>query len=285
MSCSSTHPAPGPDPGGYLICPVCTYHNSLSQIQCLICQSPILTERRISSEKETLICEMTDDNIECPHCTFRNSKGVKHCEACAGTLKRKRNDSPDEIFDRELRLNYPSHLLTVDSEEKVFQVQPQASVTEGIIPLIREVLEEDQSLKAFRLCSATCPHVSQKKVSVGGDWSCGYRNIQMICHSLMALPSYRRALFNGSGEVPDVQGLQAWVDKAWASGFDREVNSSSFSPHNFARVAFNLAAQSSERRLGLVQQVSSALRPSPYPSLLSRVCCFVEVHEDSMPSC
>lgn len=58
---------------------------------------------------------------------------------------------------------------------------------------------------------------------MGGEWSCGYRNIQMLCHTLMSLPSYRRILFNGNGEVPDVHGLQAWIEKAWSNGFDVEV--------------------------------------------------------------
>lgn len=58
---------------------------------------------------------------------------------------------------------------------------------------------------------------------MGGEWSCGYRNIQMLCHTLMSLPSYRRVLFNGTGEVPDVHGLQAWIERAWTNGFDVEV--------------------------------------------------------------
>jgi hypothetical protein len=160
--------------------------------------------------------------------------------------------------------------------------QMHASVTHGIIPLIREVLEEElednpRSSNNFHLCSTACPHVSQKGVPMGGEWSCGYRNIQMLCHTLMALPSYRKALFNGTGEVPDVHGLQAWIDKAWDAGFDVEVKyscSALTSPH--ARAAINSVGLSWEQRLGSAQQVGELIEFSS--EFLSRVCRLAEVH-------
>lgn len=113
----------------------------------------------------------------------------------------------------------------MDAEDST--VQTHSCVTYGVIPLIREVLEEEKEDSKisieYHLCSSVCPHVSQKKVAIGGDWSCGYRNIQMLCHTLMALPSYKKVLFNGTGEIPDVQGLQAWIEKAWDAGFDLPV--------------------------------------------------------------
>jgi hypothetical protein len=149
-------------------------------------------------------------------------------------------------------------LLLVEEEEQSSQPSAHICVTPELIPLIRAVLEEEREYQSisidYRLCSSVCPHVSQKKVAVGGDWSCGYRNIQMICHTLMALPSYRRALFNGNGEVPDVQGIQAWIEKAWAAGFDQEVSLLLF-PVISPRVAFNLVGLSWEHALGLEQQV------------------------------
>lgn len=30
-------------------------------------------------------------------------------------------------------------------------------------------------------------------------------------------------MFGGAGDVPDVHGLQAWIEKAWRAGFDVEV--------------------------------------------------------------
>ena len=36
----------------------------------------------------------------------------------------------------------------------------------------------------------------------------------------MNIQIYRDALFNGTGEIPSVHGLQSWIEKAWGDGFD-----------------------------------------------------------------
>jgi hypothetical protein len=72
----------------------------------------------------------------------------------------------------------------------------------------------------FRLCGPT-PFITQKGAE-GEHWACGYRNIQMLCSALMLVPAFKQRLFNGSGDVPDVHGLQAWIEKAWSAGFDEE---------------------------------------------------------------
>lgn len=54
----------------------------------------------------------------------------------------------------------------------------------------------------------------------GSKWSCGYRNIQMLCCSLMNIDIYRSKLFHGTEEVPDINGIQSWIEKAWNAGFD-----------------------------------------------------------------
>lgn len=53
-------------------------------------------------------------------------------------------------------------------------------------------------------------------------WGCGYRNIQMLSAHLLASRNTHLAevLFGGSKYVPDVQSLQAWIEVAWAAGFD-----------------------------------------------------------------
>jgi hypothetical protein len=67
------------------------------------------------------------------------------------------------------------------------------------------------------------PHITQFGYE-GAQWACGYRNIQMLCVSLMQRPEFKRVLFNGSGDVPDVDGIQAWLEKAWHEGFDEVVS-------------------------------------------------------------
>ena len=47
--------------------------------------------------------------------------------------------------------------------------------------------------------------------------------MQMLCAHLLSLRDGRSAaLFRGAGAVPDVRSLQAWVEAAWAAGFDPE---------------------------------------------------------------
>jgi hypothetical protein len=93
------------------------------------------------------------------------------------------------------------------------------AVTVGIIPLMDAVMEAEGT--TYRVCSP-CPHITQTGLE-GAHWSCGYRNISMLCHSLIQVPEYRRVLFNGDGDIPDVHGIQVWIERAWAAGFDQMV--------------------------------------------------------------
>jgi len=83
--------------------------------------------------------------------------------------------------------------------------------------------DDNPSESGYRVwfCS-TIPHISQNGV-YGSHWSCGYRNIQMLCTSLMQVPQMQSRLFLGCGQVPGIAGLQMWVEKAWEEGFDVEV--------------------------------------------------------------
>lgn len=75
----------------------------------------------------------------------------------------------------------------------------------------------------YELCAPPCSFHTQKG-SYGAAWSCGYRNIQMLCSSLLQNEGYRRVMFTGDGEIPDIRGLQGWVEQAWRDGFDAEVS-------------------------------------------------------------
>lgn len=57
----------------------------------------------------------------------------------------------------------------------------------------------------------------------GEQWSCGYRNFQMLCSSLLQHDIYRRVMFDGSGRIPTVMELQGWIEQAWSHGFDIDV--------------------------------------------------------------
>lgn len=75
---------------------------------------------------------------------------------------------------------------------------------------------------SMQFCSVI-PHITQRGV-YGSHWSCGYRNIQMLCISLMQLPQYASCLFHGSGKIPDLLGIQGWIENAWLDGFDPVVS-------------------------------------------------------------
>jgi len=52
-------------------------------------------------------------------------------------------------------------------------------------------------------------------------YSCGYRSMQMVCSALLKTSSNARSrLFGGSGYVPKLEDMKAWVENAWAEGWD-----------------------------------------------------------------
>jgi hypothetical protein len=70
--------------------------------------------------------------------------------------------------------------------------------------------------------SSDADHYSQAAPGRADSWSCGFRNIQILCSALMTVPAYRAVLFGGRGVVPSVRGLQGWIEAAWARGYDAQ---------------------------------------------------------------
>jgi hypothetical protein len=66
------------------------------------------------------------------------------------------------------------------------------------------------------LCSGFTSHFSQQN----DGFSCGYRNIQMLCSALLCIPHIKGVLFDGAGIVPTYPVLQHWIERAWAKGYD-----------------------------------------------------------------
>jgi hypothetical protein len=91
------------------------------------------------------------------------------------------------------------------------------AATNGITELITIAMNNEKSI--FKICSP-CPHITQAGFE-GFDFTCGYRNIQMLCHVLIQQPEYKNILFNKQGDIPDIYGLQSWIEKAWKDGFDQ----------------------------------------------------------------
>lgn len=151
----------------------------------------------------------------CPQCSFANHPELPVCEMCE--------------FDRRTNSSRktPSPVLEVVSRENLLRpTNAHAKVTlkDGIDGLTDMITEQSKNNPKFQyeLCAPPCSFYTQKG-SYGAAWSCGYRNIQMLCSSLLQIEEYRRVLFHGDGEIPDIQGLQGWVEQAWKDGFDPEV--------------------------------------------------------------
>jgi RNA polymerase subunit RPABC4/transcription elongation factor Spt4 len=69
------------------------------------------------------------------------------------------------------------------------------------------------------LCKPGVAHMSQRGgVQLGSGWACGYRNIQMLCSSLLGEPAFKAALFGGCGFIPEIPFIQAWIQRAWRRG-------------------------------------------------------------------
>lgn len=105
----------------------------------------------------------------------------------------------------------------------------ESVVTEGIIELVKCYYDQLSSdlqptnvprLVDYALCSP-CVHISQRNEGPN-FWSCGYKNIQMLCYSMLEnrFIDYKSKLFSGEDTVPDTHGIQWWIEKAWDCGFD-----------------------------------------------------------------
>ena len=143
--------------------------------------------------------------ITCENCTFLNHADLKYCEICASSLKPTKSKSTD------------SNNTSNEANDQGLNL----AVTEGCIELTHIAIKRDKP-SSYNLCSP-CPHITQSGFQ-GFNWSCGYRNIQMLCHTLVKFDEYKSVLFNRDGDIPDIHGIQCWIEKAWKAGFDRLVS-------------------------------------------------------------
>ncbi|CAG9467235.1 unnamed protein product [Pedinophyceae sp. YPF-701] len=91
----------------------------------------------------------------------------------------------------------------------------------GVIPLLERALTTQRSGAPEAYLCRSAQHFAS--VAADRGWGCGYRNIQMLTwHLQRAAAPLRAALFAGDGAVPRIPYLQAWLESAWDSGYDRE---------------------------------------------------------------
>ena len=201
----------------YITCLNCSFNNSPSATQCMVCEDTDSFDQSYHN-----VQELTRDTvkIKCPRCHVNLPvKGavVGHYGGSnSGNYKSSVTECPTCDFD----LTTGQQVGNFQNKGRLDQNLISGSITEGLIELIAQSLSKNESedlcksstnlqnLKypkkitiEYALCSP-CNHVSQRG-SNGYEWSCGYRNIQMMCYSLLNISNsdcdYKSLLFNGKG--------------------------------------------------------------------------------------
>lgn len=203
-----------------------------------------MSEYDSSDYLNTLYCGLAGpggmSNWPCKQCSFLNHPLLSVCEICDtpsiqstqqslnytgssdnGIAKQQAN-TLDHDYDLERVLKMPR------ISSNTYPIPPAASLPQSteespVKGLLELILRQDAKDRLYyQICSPPCDHYSQKG-AFGAKWSCGYRNIQMLCSSLMQIEEYKGALFEKNGQIPDIKSIQRWIELAWAAGFDREV--------------------------------------------------------------
>ncbi|CAM9152532.1 unnamed protein product [Choristocarpus tenellus] len=210
-------------------CPTCTLVNPSGTTHCQACDNALLPSSEVGQSVD----------IEEGDC-FTLSQGLGGVLRCA--LEDVQTAGSMETPAHPAAANIASSLIPSSLEElakRTWTGGDTGACTLGLIPLLRRCLLKQHRRKCqgggkhggFRelllrapevvFCMPSVSHFSQRDAT-GSRWSCGYRNIQMMCSALLEVPEYARVLFGGSGIIPGVPLLQAWIELAWANGYDPE---------------------------------------------------------------
>lgn len=198
-----------------------------------------LKEQRRRREDEVLgetagAAGALEGSIECGRCSFANADLMIECEMCSAPLyddspsapKRARHESramKTNTTATETSIRSATGPVDARGKHLVEVTRADAHPVDGLVELLEAAYGNlSDALQKRRprhvLCGPTT-FFSQRDAE-GAAFSCGYRNIQMLCSALMRVPVFRGVLFNGVGYVPDVPSLQGWIERAWALGFD-----------------------------------------------------------------
>lgn len=151
---------------------------------------------------------------------FINAPRPGHCFTCG----QEGHWSGDSACPSNQRSHFNLNDLAVqqkrdDQHQRALECQP-------LIPLLELVLREQKltgnGLYEVYLCGPGICLLAGERTDAG--WSCGYRNIGMMASHFLSKEGghheISKALFAGSGFVPDVRSLQAWLEAGWAAGYD-----------------------------------------------------------------
>lgn len=161
---------------------------------------------------------MAQSTWRCASCTFDNHRGLVVCEMCE-------KPRASEVVDLCTPPGTPVANATSSELPNPGKRLASSSVSQPL--RTNHLVGLFSRAAALEGLSYRFPHFPPEHYTQAGGygarWSCGYRNIQMLCSSLMQLEEYRQVLFDGSGRIPTIPELQACIEKAWGAGFDIEV--------------------------------------------------------------
>jgi hypothetical protein len=141
----------------------------------------------------------------CPRCTVICASNALTCLTCDHRFQDKSTvDMSRKVHPKRLpwcKFCKANDHWTMACQEKALADQNTLTTqtyTEGVVDLLKLALHKqhkDNPTGFFYLCSP-CSYITQKG-TVGAQWSCGYRNIQMLCSALISNRMYKEVLFDG----------------------------------------------------------------------------------------
>lgn len=144
----------------------------------------------------------TSGEWSCSKCTLLNSEMMVKCQLCDMARSDPAHNPPVQRI-----------VVSIESARDLY--------VSGIMPLL-ERRSPRTSTKAVILSSPP-PHHFTQLFQEGKYWSCGYRNIQILCSSCMQIEEINRVICGGNGEIPSIPSIQRYLELAWQQGFDEEV--------------------------------------------------------------
>lgn len=210
-------------------CNQCTFANHIDLRFCEICSNPKLeTGHEVTAEAEGAFVQFEEETVF----------------SASGRLLRKKAANRNQV---QSQINFSvdsgrmgittssssssGHYSLRDYNNKRIEPQEDFPIAmEGevkTVGLIGDLLLKDKKLD-FSLAFPHPQHITQKN-TIGAEWSCGYRNIQMMTSSLLQVPLYGALLFvdndnnddhNNGPVIPDILTIQRHIELAWQGGWD-----------------------------------------------------------------